>query len=281
VFKIRCHSFDKGGHGTLDVKGAIAESCNDYLMHIGKLLGKEDFAKYQSIFGFGTKTGIDLPGETRGLVYDKNMGLSTLMTNAFGQNFTVNMIQMTAGFSSLINGGNYYEPRVVKQIVKPNGEVAKNYSKTLVKQTITRDTSNFIKQCLRAVVTDGTGSTAAIEGYTVGGKTGTAEKVDTSGKGKGRLRNQYILSFLGCVPCENPQVVCYTLMDTPKENPQATAFNTDLWTYIMKQVLPYMGIEKTAGVEKKAIKQKMVQEFYSDGIIEGDDGSLVLKEDEE
>ncbi|MCR5736409.1 MAG: penicillin-binding protein 2 [Eubacterium sp.] len=281
VFKIKCHSYDKGGHGTLDVKGAIAESCNDYLMRIGKLLGKEDFVKYQAIFGFGTKTGIDLPGETRGLVYGKDMGMSTLATNSFGQNFTVNMIQMVAGFSSLINGGYYYEPRVVKQIVKPDGEVAKNYSKTLVKQTVTRDTSNFIKQCLRAVVTDGTGSTAAIDGYTVGGKTGTAEKVDTSGKGKGRLSNQYILSFLGCVPCENPQVVCYTVMDTPKENPQATAFNTDLWTYIMKQVLPYMGIEKSAKLEKKAIKQKLETEFYSDGIIEGDDGKLILKEDEE
>ena len=281
VFKIKCHAYDKGGHGTLDIKGAIAESCNDYLMHIGSKLGKKDFVKYQSIFGFGTKTGIDLPGETRGLVYGEDMGMSTLATNSFGQNFTVNMIQMVSGFSSLINGGYYYEPRVVKQIVKPNGEVVKNYSKTLVKQTVTRDTSNYIKQCLRAVVTDGTGSTAAIDGYTVGGKTGTAEKVDTSGKGKGRLANQYILSFLGCVPCENPQIVCYTVMDTPKENPQATAFNTDLWTYIMKQVLPYMGIEKSASLEKKAIKHNLETEFYSDGIIEGDDGSLILKEEEE
>ena len=281
IFKIKCHSYEKGGHGTLDVKGAIAQSCNDYLMYAGRKLGKENFVKYQEIFGFGTKTGIDLPGETRGLVYDKDMGMSTLETNAFGQNFTVNMIQMTAAFSSIINGGNYYEPHVVKQIVTPEGEVVKNYSKTLVKQTVTRDTSNFLKQCIRAVVTEGTGSTAAIDGYTVGGKTGTAEKVDTSGKGKGRLYNQYILSFLGCVPCENPQVVCYTLMDTPKENPQATAFNTDLWTYIMKQVLPYLGVEKTAGVEKKAIKQNLQTEFYSNGIIEGDDGSLVLKEEEE
>lgn len=281
VFKIKCHSYDKGGHGTLDVKGAIAQSCNDYLMYVGKKLGKKDFVKYQEIFGFGTKTGIDLPGETRGLVYDEDMGASTLATNAFGQNFTVNMIQMTAAFSSIINGGNYYEPHVVKQIVTPEGEVIKNYSKTLVKQTVTRDTSDFLKQCIRAVVTEGTGSTAAIDGYTVGGKTGTAEKVDTSGKGKGRLSNQYILSFIGCVPCENPQVVCYTLMDTPKDNPQATAFNTDLWTYIMKQVLPYLGVEKTAGVEKKAIKQKLETEFYANGIIEGDDGSLILKEEEE
>ena len=137
-----------------------------------------------------------------------------------------------------------------------------------------------MKECLRSVVTEGTGTTAAIKGYTVGGKTGTAEKVDTTGKG-GRIANEYILSFLGCVPCENPKVVCYTIMDTPKDDPQATAFNTDLWTHIMKQVLPYLGIEKTEKVEQKAVKQSLETEFYSEGIIEGDDGKLVIKEDEE
>ena len=278
-FTIKCHKVD--GHGTITVKEAIAESCNDYMMHIGKLLGAKKFVKSQERFGFGTKTGIDLPNETRGLVYGTDMGSSTLATNSFGQNFTVNMIQMVSGFSSLINGGYYYEPRVVKQVVTSDNQLVKNYSKTLVKQTITKETSDYIKECLRSVVTDGTGSTAAISGYTVGGKTGTAEKVDTSGKGKGRLKNQYILSFLGCVPCENPQVVCYTLMDTPKKDPQATAYNTELWTDIMKQVLPYLGVEKTEKIEKKAKKQNLETEFYSDGIIEGDDGSLVKKSKED
>ncbi len=278
-FTIRCHKTD--GHGTITVKEAIAQSCNDYMMYIGKKLGAEKFVQYQDRFGFGTKTGIDLPNETRGLVYGTDMGASTLATNSFGQNFTVNMIQMTAGFSSLVNGGYYYEPRVVKQVVTSDGRLVKNYSKNMVKQTITKDTSDYIKECLREVVISGTGTTAAIKGYTVGGKTGTAEKVDTSGNGKGRLKNQYILSFLGCVPCENPKVVCYTLMDTPKENPQATAFNTELWTDIMKQVLPYMGIEKTEKIEKKAKKQNLTTEFYSDGIIEGDDGSLVEKSEED
>lgn len=278
-FTIKCHKVD--GHGTITVKEAIAESCNDYMMHIGKLLGAKKFVQYQERFGFGTKTGIDLPNETRGLVYGTDMGSSTLATNSFGQNFTVNMIQMVSGFSSLINGGYYYETRVVKQVVTSDDQLVKNYSKTLVKQTITKETSDYIKECLRSVVTDGTGSTAAINGYTVGGKTGTAEKVDTSGKGKGRLKNQYILSFLGCVPCEDPQVVCYTLMDTPKKDPQATAYNTELWTDIMKQVLPYLGVEKTEKIEKKAKKQNLETEFYSDGIIEGDDGSLVKKSKED
>lgn len=279
-FKIKCH--DVEGHGTINVKQAIAGSCNDYMMHLGKLLGADKFAQYQTRFGFGTKTGIDLPMETRGLIYEgEEMGASTLATNSFGQNFTVNMIQMVSAFSSLINGGYYYEPRVVKQVVTEDGDLVKNYSKNLVKQTVTRDTSDFIKECLRAVVTEGTGTTAAIKGYTVGGKTGTAEKVDTSGKGKGRIKGEYILSFLGCVPCENPKVVCYTLMDSPKDNTQATAYNTELWTDIMKQVLPYLGVEKTEKVEKKAKKQSLETEFYANGIIEGDDGSLIYNEDNE
>lgn len=246
VFTIGCHGGE--GHGTIDAKEAVAMSCNDYMMYIGRLLGPDEFIKYQARYGFGMKTGIDLPGETRGIIYDKErgMGEATLATNSFGQNFTVNMIQMVAGFSSLINGGYYYEPRVVKQVVTDEGSLVKNYSKTLVKETITRETSDFIKECLRQVVLTGTGKTAAIEGYTVGGKTGTAEKVNTSGTGIGRIRGQHILSFIGCVPCEKPEVVCYTLMDSPKGNTEATAYNTELWTYIMKQVLPYMGIEKTA-----------------------------------
>ncbi len=246
IYKIGCH--DTSGHGTIDAKQAIAESCNDYMMYIGRQLGADEFMKYQARYGFGMKTGIDLPGETRGIIYDKERGMGevTLATNSFGQNFTVNMIQMVSAFSSLVNGGYYYEPHVVKQIVTEDGNLVKNYSKTLVKETITKETSEFIKKSLRQVVLTGTGTTAAIKGYTVGGKTGTAEKVNTSGTGIGRIKNQYILSFIGCVPIENPEVVCYTLMDTPEENAEATAYNTELWTYIMKQVLPYLGIEKTA-----------------------------------
>ena len=244
VFKIKCHKED--GHGTIDVKTAVAQSCNDYMMFLGRKMGAKTFMKYQSRFGFGMKTGIDLPSETRGIVFDreKGMGIVDLATNTFGQNFTVNMVQMVAGFSSLINGGYYYEPHVVKQVVTQDGNLVKNYSKTLVKETITRETSDFIKECLKEVVKTGTGKTAAIPGYSVGGKTGTAEKVYTSGK-IGRIKGQHILSFIGCVPCENPQVVCYTVMDSPAGNSEATAYNTEFWTYIMKQILPYMGIDKT------------------------------------
>ena len=275
-FNIKCHLVS--GHGQLNLKNALAQSCNDSLMQIGFKLGTDKMAEYQARFGFGTKTGIELPNETRGLVYDKNMDLATLATNSFGQNLTVNMIQMTQAFSSVVNGGNYYEPHIARQIINKDGDLVKSYSKTLVKKTCTRNTTSFLRQALREVVLTGTGTTAAIDGYTVAGKTGTAEKVDTSKNGKGRLAGQYILSFIGTVPCENPKLVCYTLMDSPKDNTQATAYNTELWTDIMKQVLVYKGIEKTEKVEEKAKKKSLTKEFYSNGIIEGDDGSLVVKD---
>lgn len=275
-YTIKCH--ENYGHGKINLKESIAGSCNDYMMYLGRLMGPEILSQYQYRFGFGTKTGIDLPNESRGILYEvKDMGSATIATNSFGQNFNVNMIQMVAGFSSLINGGYYYQPYVVKQIETEDGQLVTNHAKTLEKQTITKETSDFIKQSLRAVVLEGTGSTAAMEGYTVGGKTGTAEKIDPVNGG--RVYNEYILSFLGCVPCENPEIVCYTLMDTPQEDPQATAFNTALWKDIMGQVLPYLGIEKTEKIEKKAKKQNLTTEFYSTGIVEGDDGSLMPKED--
>ncbi|WP_347992545.1 penicillin-binding protein 2 [uncultured Eubacterium sp.] len=270
-FTIRCH--DVSGHGTITTKQALAYSCNDALMRIGFDLGAKKLVEYQRRFGFGAKTGIDLPSETRGLVYDSNMGASSIATNSFGQNINVNMIQMVAGFSSLVNGGNYYEPHVVKEVVSEDGELIDNYSKTLVKETVTDKTSDFIKEALRAVVTDGTGKTAAIPGYTIGGKTGTAEKHYTDGK-TGRIPGEYIVSFLGCAPVENPEVVCYTIMDSPKEDTQSTAFSTEFWTYIMKQVLPYMGVSQTedAGKDKDITNTKKsdIKDNYSQGITQED-----------
>jgi stage V sporulation protein D (sporulation-specific penicillin-binding protein) len=269
-FYIRCHKVT--GHGTINAKQAVAYSCNDALMQIGAKLGADTFTQYQTRFGLGFKTGIDLPGETRGLVYDADkMGVTDLATNSFGQNFTVNMVQMVSAFSSLVNGGYYYEPHVVKEVRTADGNLVENYSKAIVRQTITEDTSEYIRECLRAVVTDGTGTNTAIDGYTIAGKTGTAEKVDTSGKGKGRIAGEYIISFLGCVPAENPKVVCYTLMDSPKEQPDSTAFNTEFWRAIMEEVLPYMHIEKTEDngkdPELKNTKKEDVQEHYQGGII--------------
>lgn len=234
---IGCHK--RAGHGTLTVEQALMNSCNDALMQIAALQGKESFCKYQSIFGFGMKTGVDLPGEAscEGLLFEESvMGATDLATNSFGQNFNVTMMQMVAGFSSLVNGGNYYKPHVIKQVVNTKGGVVKNYDKELVKQTVTQETSDFIIKALQSTVESGTGKTAKVEGYTVGGKTGTAQHHDKSDK-------NYLLSFLGFAPCENPQLVCYTIVDSPDVSDKgSSSYACKLFSAIMTEALPYYNV---------------------------------------
>ena len=264
-----------GTHGTLTLEGTIVNSCNDALMQIGAKLGASTFSNYQTRFGFGVRTGIDLSGETPGLVYDeKDINSSTLATNAFGQNFTVNMMQIEAGFCSLVNGGNYYQPRVVREIVDEKGNVIKNFSKTLIKQTITQDTCDFERKALRETVLSGTGFRAEVPGYTVGGKTGTAEK---SPRGSG----EYVLSFIGAVPIEDPQVVCYVVVDTPEKDPDNSAYATIFYNKIMSEVLPYLNVPKTETKEeadRAKANKKSSDENYEGNIIEGENSGIVDNE---
>ena len=214
-------------------------------MQIGASIGTEEFCRYQRLFGFGEYTGIDLPGEgeTSGLLYTPaTMDPASLATNAFGQNFNVTMTQMAASFSSLINGGNYYEPHVVKQIQDDNGNVTENKDPVLVKKTISKETSDIIKDYMLGVVEEGTGASAAVggavDGYDVAGKTGTAEKLP---RGNGK----YLVSFIGYAPQENPQVMVYVVIDEPNSAVQANSgYATQLASQIMTDIFPYLGIEK-------------------------------------
>lgn len=259
---VACHQ--QGGHGKITVEQAIMYSCNDALMQIAEKEGVGNFVKYQTVFNFGMRTGIDLPGESscEGLLYtEENMKELDLKTNSFGQNFNVTMTQMVAGFSSLINGGYYYEPHTVKQIVSSSGAVEKTVDKILVKQTVTEQTSDFLRQSMKHVVTGGTGQTAAVEGYEVGGKTGTAQKHN-------KEEDEYILSFLGFAPCDNPQVVCYVLVDAPDvKDPGSSSYASKLFSSIMTEVLPYMNIfpaEDNKGKEDEKNKNKNVKPSYNE-----------------
>lgn len=238
---IRC--IETEGHGPQTVKQVLEHSCNVGLMEIAEQLGKEDFSKYQKIFGFGEYTGIDLPGEgdTSGLLYEVNkMGEADLATNSFGQNFNVTMTQLAAGFCSLINGGNYYEPYLVKQIQNDNGDVVENKTPTLLKKTISEETSEILKDYMLGVVEEGSGKKAQVEGYAIGGKTGTAEKHPRS---EGKNLN----SFIGYVPQKNPEVVIYTIVDEPNLQQQAASYlASGLAADIMEEALPYLGVTKEA-----------------------------------
>ncbi len=238
---IGCHKLE--GHGTQNLEQAIANSCNVALMYMGMEIGAEDFCKYQRIFGFGQYTGIDLPGEaaTAGLLYTaENMGTVDLAVNAFGQSFNLTMVQNIAAFSSLINGGNYYEPHIVKQIQDSKGNVIENNDPVLVKRTVSEKTSGMLKEYMRATMTYGTGKRAAVEGYDIGAKTGTAEKVP---RGTGK----HLLSFCGFAPVDKPEVLVYVVIDEPNVDNQANSEHVlELSRRIMEEAFPYLNITKSA-----------------------------------
>ena len=207
------------------------------MMRIAAAMGKEELNKYQTVFGFGQETGIDLPGEATGLLYDiETMDAATLATNSFGQNFNVTMTQMVAAFSSLINGGNYYEPHVVKQILDENGNVIESKDPVLLKKTISEETCELLKEYMKETMITGTGKTAQVEGYSIGAKTGTAEKHP-------RDQGNYVLSYMGFAPAEKPEVLVYVVIDEPNVEKQDTSsLVLNLAKDIMTEAFPYLDI---------------------------------------
>lgn len=230
------------GHGTETLKQVLENSCNVGMMHIADTLGAEDFCRYQHIFGFGEYTGIDLPGEgdTSNLLYTAdNMQPIDLGTNAFGQNFNVSMTQLAAGFCSLINGGNYYEPYLVKEIRNAQGDVVETKTPVLARKTVSQETCEILKDYMLGVVEERSGKSAQVEGYAIGGKTGTAEKLP-------RSQGKNLNSFIGYAPQENPEVMIYVVVDEPNLAQQAASYlATRLSADIMKEAFPYLNITKS------------------------------------
>lgn len=255
--KIKCHTYSSGGEGAVSVQDSIAWSCNVALMKIGDALGKTEFARFQKIFNFGLKTNIDLAGEARtvDLVYSADeMGESDLATNTFGQNFNVTMIQMITGYCSLINGGYYYEPHMVSKITNSSGATVENIEPRILKQTVSESTSELIRQYCRAVVMEEggdrrTGKTARPAGYAIGGKTGTAETIP-------RGNHEYVVSFMGYAPADDPQIAIYVVVDRANAPAQDDAkFATGIVRNILTEVLPYMNIFMTEELSESEIKE--------------------------
>ena len=243
-YKIRCHN---GAEGTMTLEKAVAKSCNVTMMKIAQLVGADDFCEYQRVFNFGLKTNVDLAGEARtaSLVYSADqMGPTDLATNSFGQNFNVTMIQMITAFSSLINGGYYYEPHLVSKITNASGATVENIEPRILKQTVSEETSAYIRQYCNAVVTEGTGKTARPAGYLIGGKTGTAETIDQNTHK--RSKDEHVVSFMGYAPADNPQIAIYVVVDRPNVSHQGDAKHaTRLVRSILTEVLPYLNIFMT------------------------------------
>ncbi|MBO5451611.1 MAG: hypothetical protein J6A11_08750 [Lachnospiraceae bacterium] len=258
--KIHCHK--RIGHGTLTLSGALEQSCNVALMNIGSAMGSGTLAEYLSNFNIGLKTNIDLAGEARTdtLVFDPdNMGSADLAISTFGQGYNVTMIQMASAFCSIVNGGYYYQPHVVKEIRNADGSVAEKITPRVLKQTISESTSDRMKGYLFNVCDIGTGKTAVPAGYLIGGKTGTAEMYP-------RGTGNYVVSFIGLAPVDDPQVVVYVVIDRPNVDHQPhSTFAQEICKNIMTEILPYMQIFRTEEIteeEKEQLRQLGVLSGY-------------------
>ena len=270
--KIRCHN--RYGDGTVTAKHAIASSCNVALMKISFAIGKETFAEYQKNFNMGLKTNIDLAGEARTaeLVHGADkIDQTDLAVSSFGQGFNVTMIQMITGFSALINGGYYYEPHMVKQVRTTNGAVVRNIEPRVLKQVISESTSAYLREYCTAVCapdyTGNTGKSARPAGYMIGGKTGTAQ---TLPRGNG----EYVVSFMGFAPADDPQIAIYVVIDRPNMPDQSggTRQAAVITRNILTEVLPYMGIfmtEELSDKEMKELEEKKLEDTrkYSTPVI--------------
>lgn len=254
-YTIRCAN--RTGHGMVNVEQSLAYSCNVAMMHIADEMGVDIFTAAQKNFGFGPTTGSDLPSEksTMDKIYTADtMGITDLATNSFGQNFEVTMLQMVAGTAALINGGNYYKPYVVQQIQDSSGRIVSNTEPTLVRKIVSESTVEIIQEGMAATVEYGTGKRAAVEGYAIGGKTGTAEKLP---RGNGK----YLVSFIGAVPINDPEILIYVIVDEPNTRDQSgTGFGAIIAGQILEEALPYLGVSKIEDTQKMEDDAELISE---------------------
>ena len=239
--KIRC--WKSGGHGSQTMLEGIQNSCNVCFMELGRRLGVEKFYKYLEKYGMTKKTGIDLSGEGTPIIVKKdNCGPVELATQAFGQSSAYTPIQLSMAAIASINGGNLLQPYILKQIETSNKEIVFQRNTQIKNKVISDKTSNLMKYALECVCALGTGRNAFIEGYRVGGKTGTAQVISSTG---GYEAGHYILSFLGMAPMNDPEILCYLAIDKPQNCVQyGGTVAAPLVGEIMEQSLTYLGIER-------------------------------------
>lgn len=248
------HCWKSGGHGEQTYLEVVQNSCNPGFVDMGQKLGKEKLFTYIREFGFGNKTGIDLQGEGNGILFKpENVGPVELATTSFGQGVSVTPIQQVMAVSAAVNGGHLYEPYIAKEWIEPQtGEVVKETKPQLKKQVISPETSKEVSQALESVVASGTGRPAYVEGYRVGGKTGTAQKVGADG---GYLANNHIVSFIGFAPANDPEIVVLVAIDNPKDTVQfGGVVAAPIVGTIIEDSLSALGVERQAdGLDKEYV----------------------------
>lgn len=256
---IRCDAWPNA-HGDESLGDVLKNSCNDGLMAVGRAMGVSRFIEYQTLFNFGKLTGIDLPNEAAGAVYTQDtMNEVELATCTFGQGLTCTMVQQAAAFAAVINGGYYYQPHLVDKIYNEDGKLIRDSSDLLLKQTISGSVSEIMRGYLETAVKEGTGRKAQVPGYRIGGKTGTAEKIDPE-TGQ-RAQGKYLVSFIGAAPINDPEVIIYVVVDEPNVDNQAnSSYAQELYQKIATEVLPYLGIYPTEDVTPELLASLGLEE---------------------
>ncbi len=234
--RIRCHKTT--GHGAEDFTQGIMNSCNPVFIELGLRLGADNFYHYFEQFGLLSKTGIDLPGEAATIMHKKdNIGQVELATISFGQSFQITPIQLVTTAASLINGGRRVTPHFGVSVQNAQGETIHTFSYDTTEGMVSTETSEILRGLLEKVVSEGTGKKAAIEGYSIGGKTATSQTLP-------RSEHKYIASFLGFAPAEDPQVIGLVVIDHPQGVYYGGTVAAPVMKEIFENVLPYLGIEK-------------------------------------
>ena len=244
------HCWKHGGHGAQTYLQVVENSCNPGFVNLGLKLGKEKLFNYIKQFGFGTKTGVDLNGEGSGIIFNLDkVGNVELATTAFGQGVSVTPIQQITAVSAAINGGYLYKPYIVKSLNEPEtNTVVQENNKQIVRKVISEETSEKVRYALESVVSNGTGRPAYIDGYRVGGKTGTAQKV----KDGRYMVGNYIVSFIGFLPADDPQVIVYIAVDNAKGVTQyGGTIAAPIAKTILSDAITALNIDKRSGSTEK------------------------------
>ena len=267
----RLHCWRSTGHGAEKTPQALQNSCNIAFAHIALKLGGERFYEYVEKFGVLEKTGIDLAGESKGVFFDKALvtdtdkwGTASLTSGSFGQTFKITPLQLVRAIASVVNGGELLEPYIVSEILDADGNTVMKAEPTVVRRTIQPETSDTMRNLIKSVVTEGTAKNARVAGYSIGGKTGTSEKIDVFDENGQRVQDK-IVSFVGIAPMEDPEYIVLAALDTPSRTTgiyiSGGVMAAPTVGAIMADILPYLGVERTFSEDDIAGKEIVMADY--------------------
>ena len=265
------HCWRSAGHGAEKTAQALQNSCNIAFAHIALKLGGEKFYEYVRKYGVLEKTGIDLAGESKGVFFDKALvtdtdkwGTASLTSGSFGQTFKLTPLQLVRAIASVVNGGYLMEPYIVSEVIDANGNTVLKQEPTVIRQTISAETSRIMCQLMESVVTEGTTKNASVAGFSIGGKTGTSEKIDVFDENGQRVLDK-IVSFVGVAPMDDPQYIVLVALDTPSRETglyiSGGVMAAPTVGAVMADILPYLGVEQAFSEEDAAGKEILLEDL--------------------